>query len=109
MQSGELQARGAKTDRLIDLLRKVRATCYLSGPSAQDYLDEDKFFDAGIRLEYKAYDYTPYQQCWGDFAGAVSIRDLIANHGLESRQYIVSQTPNTVAGSRSSPAVLNGG
>ena len=88
--SSEFALRAARTERLIELLTKVGATTYVSGPSARAYLDERKFRDVGIRLEYKAYDYTPYRQCWGPFEGAVSIVDTIANCGSDARRLMKS-------------------
>jgi hypothetical protein len=88
---------GAKTERLIQLLKKVGATTYLSGPAAQSYLNENLFRKNGIRLEYKTYDYPPYPQMWGDFVGNVTVLDLIANTGLSARDYLKSTTPNKVA------------
>ena len=88
---------GAKTDRLINLLKKVGATMYLSGPSAKGYLDENLFRENGISLEYKTYDYPPYSQLWGEFVGTVSVLDLIANCGPRSREFLKSLTPNIVS------------
>jgi hypothetical protein len=87
---------GAKTERLINLLKKVGATVYLSGPSAKGYLDENLFRENNISLEYKTYEYKPYPQLWGDFVGNVTVLDLIANTGPEARQFIRSLTPNQV-------------
>jgi hypothetical protein len=95
--SSECAATGTKTDRLIQLLRKAGATTYLSGPSAKAYLNENLFRDHAIRLEYKNYDYPTYPQPWGEFVGMVSVLDLIANTGRKARDYLKSQTPNTVA------------
>jgi len=95
--SSEYAVKGTKTDRLIHLLKKVGATTYLSGPRAKGYLNENMFRDHGINLEYKSYDYPPYQQPWGEFVGTVSVLDLIANTGRAARNYLKSQTPNTVA------------
>lgn len=88
---------GTKTARLIDLLRKLGATKYLSGPSAKGYLEEDLFRVNGIGLEYKSYDYSPYPQLWGEFVGTVTVLDLIANRGSASRDFLKSQTPDAVA------------
>lgn len=92
--STELSLAGTKTDRLIDLLKKLDATTYLSGPSADAYLDKEAFRRNDIRLEYKSYDYAPYPQLWGDFEGAVTVLDLIANCGPEAKKYIRSRTPD---------------
>jgi WbqC-like protein family len=94
MHSRDLNAEGNKTARLISLLRQVGATHYLSGASADAYLDKAMFADAGIALAYKSYDYAPYPQPWGEFAGQVSVLDLIANCGPESRALIRSRSPD---------------
>lgn len=94
--SSELSLQGSKTERLIDLLRKLNATTYLSGPSADAYLDKDLFRQNGIRLEYKSYDYAPYPQLWGDFIGEVTVLDLIANCGPDSKNLIRTLTPDRV-------------
>jgi hypothetical protein len=88
---------GAKSGRLVSLLRKVGATSYLSGPAAKGYLEEAVFRENGIRLEYKSYDYPAYPQLWGGFEGAVSILDLIANCGPDARNLLKSVSPNEIA------------
>jgi hypothetical protein len=94
--SSELALEGSKTDRLIDLLSKVKATTYLSGPSADAYLEKEAFRRHGIQLEYKTYDYAPYPQLWGASVGEVTVLDLIANCGEEARGLIRSRTPDVV-------------
>lgn len=92
--SSELALQGSKTERLIDLLKKLNATAYLSGPSADAYLDKALFRQNGIQLEYKSYDYAPYPQLWGNFIGEVSVLDMIANCGPKSAEYLCSRKPN---------------
>ncbi len=94
--SSDLSLRGIKTERLIDLLKKLNATTYLSGPSADAYLDKNLFRQNGFRLEYKSYDYAPYPQLWGDFIGDVTVLDLIANCGPQAKDYIRSRIPDRV-------------
>ena len=94
--SSDFELTGTKTARLVDLLKKVGATSYLSGPSAEGYLEKDEFRRHGIQLEYKTYDYEPYPQLWGDFVGEVSILDLIANCGPKASQLIRSKTPDKI-------------
>tara|TARA_R110002072_G_scaffold302603_1_gene486629 strand:- start:83887 stop:84603 length:717 start_codon:yes stop_codon:yes gene_type:complete len=88
---------GSGTNRVIALLKRAGATCYLSGPAARDYLDEEQFSENSIRLEYKTYDYDPYPQLWGDFVGNVSVLDLIANLGPRASDHIRSKTPDIIA------------
>ncbi|MFZ4855513.1 MAG: WbqC family protein [Desulfuromonadaceae bacterium] len=96
VRSRDYDCQGEKTARLINLLKKVGATAYLSGPAAKAYLDEDAFRQAGIGLYYKTYDYEPYPQQWGDFEGAVTVLDLIANCGPDARKHLKSKTPDEV-------------
>lgn len=95
--TSDLSPSGQKTDRLLDILGKVGATAYLSGPAAKVYIEADRFRDAGIGLEFKTYDYAPYPQQWGDFIDNMSAIDLLMNVGAEAaRDHIRSNSPNEV-------------
>ncbi|MDO9010999.1 MAG: WbqC family protein [Gallionella sp.] len=94
--SQDLSTEGCKTERLIAMLKKLDASHYLSGPSADAYLDKLQFEANNIVLEYKSYDYPAYPQLWGKFDGAVSILDLLANCGGQSRGLLRSTSDNTV-------------
>jgi hypothetical protein len=88
MRSSQLNVNGLKTDRLIQILKLVGATHYISGPSARDYIETDKFEDAGISLEYIEYDYPEYQQLYPPYDQFVSIIDLMFMVGPEAPNYI---------------------
>ena len=90
-------AQGAKTARLIELLKKLGADDYLSGPTARSYLDEPLLRQNGIRLEFKSYEFEPYPQQGGPFLGAVSVLDLIANTGPSARGHLKSRVPSLAA------------
>lgn len=75
---------GIKTDRLISILKKVEATHYISGPSAKDYIENEKFTEAGITLEYIQYDYPEYPQLYPPFDPQVSIIDTLFTMGKET-------------------------
>jgi hypothetical protein len=86
--SREYNPQGAKTERLIGILKQVDATTYLSGPSAQAYLEPELFEQAGICLEYKVYDYPEYEQLYLPFEPAVSVIDLLFMVGKEANKYL---------------------
>lgn len=91
IDSRSLQAEGTKTDKVIDLLRKVNASVYLSGPSGRNYLEEEKFKQEGIKLEYYDYSgYKEYPQLYNEFVHEVSVVDLLFNTGKEARNYLKS-------------------
>jgi hypothetical protein len=75
---------GTKTDRLISILEKVDATHYISGPSARDYIENEKFADAGISLEFMEYDYPEYAQLYPPFDSQVSMIDTLFMMGKEA-------------------------
>lgn len=88
MRSSSLQADQAKTDRLIAVLKAVGADHYISGPSARDYIEEEKFRQAGIELEYMVYNYPEYPQLYPPYDPQVSILDLLFMTGPQALQYI---------------------
>jgi len=88
MRSSEIAGiDGQKTDRLIQILRAVGATHYLSGPSARDYIENEKFAQAGITLEYMQYNYPEYPQLYPPFDPQVSVLDLLFMTGPEAPNY----------------------
>jgi len=86
--SRQYNPQGAKTKRLIGILKQVEATTYLSGPAAQVYLEPELFEQAGIHLEYKVYDYPEYEQLYPPFEPAISIIDLLFMMGKDSKNYL---------------------
>ncbi|MEA2337321.1 MAG: hypothetical protein QOE82_1328 [Thermoanaerobaculia bacterium] len=88
LRSSALDVGGRKTDRLVAILRKLGATEYLSGPSARDYIEAEKFAEAGIDLQYIAYDYPEYLQVHPPYDAQVSILDLLFMTGSDAPRYI---------------------
>ena len=89
LRSSELEGvEGQKTDRLLSVLKKVCATHYISGPSAKDYIENDKFEAAGITLEYIDYRYEEYPQLHPPYDPQVSVLDLLFMTGPEAGKHI---------------------
>jgi hypothetical protein len=88
MRSSELVVHGTKTERLLALLAAVGANHYISGPSARDYIDEEKVRRAGVTLEYMSYDYPEYEQLHPPYDPQVSILDLLFMKGPDAAAYI---------------------
>jgi len=91
VRSSSLKVSGTKTDRLIQILTRLGVDDYLTGPSAQSYIEEDKFEAAGIRLSYMVYDYPEYQQLYPPYDAYVSILDLMFMTGPDALCYIVKE------------------
>lgn len=78
-----------KSERLADLCKQSEAQEYISGPSAQGYIDEAIFQDNGIKLTWFDYSgYPEYPQLWGKFVHEVTILDLLFNCGKNSRKFM---------------------
>nr|BFD31216.1 WbqC family protein [Pigmentibacter ruber] len=78
-----------KTERIIELCQQSKATEYISGPSAKNYLNIEAFNKYGISVKFFDYEgFKPYNQLWGDFIHNVSIIDLLFNCGKDSKQYL---------------------
>lgn len=78
-----------KTERLIDLCIQAGGGTYISGPSAKGYLEEGKFMEAGLELEYFDYSgYPEYHQLHPPFLHAVSVLDLIFNEGPRAKRFM---------------------
>ncbi len=89
LRSSELEGvEGQKTDRLLSVLQKVGATHYISGPSAKDYIENDKFEAAGITLEYMDYRYDEYPQLHPPYDPQVSVLDLLFMTGPDAGKHI---------------------
>ncbi len=88
----ELEIRTTKTSRIIDICRKLKADVYLSGAGGRDYLEEEKFSEAGIKLEYQDFAHPVYQQQYmkngNDFSPYMSCIDLLFNEGGKSKKIL---------------------
>ena len=101
VRSSTLPAQGTKTERLLSILTHLGARHYISGPSAKDYIEMDRFNEAGITVEYMNYDYPEYPQLYGAFEPQVSILDLLFMTGPAAGEYIWAVNSSETAGSPS--------
>jgi hypothetical protein len=84
-----------KNMRTLAVCRAAGANCYLSGPAARNYLDEELFRSHGIDVAWMSYEnYPPYPQLWGDFEPNVSIVDLLLNTGAGASFYLSPLSPS---------------
>jgi hypothetical protein len=83
-RASELGVGGDRNERLLSLCRHFGATRYLSGNSAQDYLDVERFRAAGIEVAWQDYVHPTYDQLHGDFVSHLSVLDLLLNVGKAS-------------------------
>ena len=88
VRSRPLAVKGVRSERLLNVLRQLGATSYLSGPSAKQYLDLGLFEQAEIEIEFKTYCYAEYAQLHPPYDPHVSIVDLLMMTGPSAREYL---------------------
>ena len=87
-----LDIKGSGSRRVLDIVKEVGGSTYITGHGASKYLDHDSFDDEGIEVRYMQYDFRPYPQPWGLFTPYVTGLDLVANMGQDGVQFIESST-----------------
>jgi hypothetical protein len=88
--AGDYVLDGDRNERLVSLCRQAGAGSYLSGVAARSYLDETRFAEAGIAIEWMSYDgYAEYPQPHPPFDHHVSVLDLVASTGPAARGYLL--------------------
>lgn len=87
--SSGLEPVGTKNELLVDLLKKVSATHYLSGVGARDYFQPGPFSKAGIEVIWQDFTHPVYTQQFGEFVPYLSALDVLFNHGITASREIL--------------------
>lgn len=91
VRSSTVQIEGDRISRLITLCQRFGATVFYEGAAGRNYIDDQIFAQAGITVEYQAYQHPVYTQLHGPFIPYLSIIDLIFNHGEKSLAILLQQ------------------
>ena len=91
IKSSDLNVKKERTQKVVEILEKVKATEYLSPIGAKEYLHKDGFNEiTKIKLLFNDYKNKPYNQKDSkNFVPNLSIIDLIANLGWTSTSHHV--------------------
>lgn len=92
LRSSAMGIGGQSSRRVLDVVKQVGGTHYLTGHGARKYLDHTLFEAEGVQVEYIDYQKQPYPQQHGAFTPFVSVLDLIANLGQDGARVMVSGT-----------------
>lgn len=88
VRASELAVQSTGSARILDLVQKVGGTHYLTAHGAANYLDHERFEQAGVDVSYAAYSKAPWPQLHGAFTPFVTVLDLIANTGEGAGAFI---------------------
>ena len=86
--SSNLNVSGNKDDKLINLLKKLNSNHYISPPGSKSYIDQKKFVQENIKIEFFGYKINNYYNNNQEFVEGLSILDLIFNKGQDSVNFI---------------------
>ena len=89
---GELGVSGTGSARVLEIVRSLGGTTYVTGHGGANYLDHAAFDRSGIEVEYMDYAKVPYPQLHGEFTSFVSALDLVANVGSRGGEYMRPRT-----------------
>jgi hypothetical protein len=80
-RSSELDVAGSRSERLLNICRRIGASKYVSGDAARSYLDVGLFERSGVTVEWQQFAHPTYPQLHGEFISHLSMLDLILNCG----------------------------
>ncbi len=89
--ASSLSVEGRSTELLVAICRALGARVYLSGISGKAYLDESRFRDEGIAVEYQTFHHPAYRQAYEPFVPCMGFLDLLCNAGPDARQVLCGE------------------
>jgi WbqC-like protein family len=93
LRSSQLSVRTSSSERILQLVKAVGGTEYITGHGALGYLNHESFEDAGIDVSYMDYSPLPWPQSHGEFTPYVTILDLIsAVSASQAKAYLNPKT-----------------
>ena len=87
-----LGVKGNGSQRVLDIVRALGGSIYITGHGARNYLDHAAFEQAGVQVRYMQYNCSSYPQLHGKFTPYISSLDLVANCGREGAKVICSKS-----------------
>lgn len=90
IRSSTLNITGDRIGRLLAICSHFNANVFYEGAAGRNYINDRKFTDQGITVQYQHYNHPTYTQLYGKFVPYLSVIDLLFNHGEQSREIILS-------------------
>jgi len=90
LKTSDMDIKGEKTERLVNICKKLGADAYLSGPGGKNYMDLSLFEKQNIKVIFQEFSHPEYGQQFMEngFIPFMSIVDLLFNCGPESKNII---------------------
>lgn len=89
VRSSSLGVEGRRTDKLVEIVRSINGTTYLSGSGGRNYLSVERFLESGIELKFQKFSPPSYP---GNTEGNVrSTIDLLLSVGPEKASKLIRE------------------
>lgn len=97
-KSSELNTEGKKTQKLVNICKKLNTSEYISVEGSKNYLEKDLslFNDNKIKVSYFKFEDQKYETFYNKFIPKLSIIDLLFNCGSETKKIIHSGIKNII-------------
>ena len=80
-KSSDMAVSSRSEARVIDIVRALNGSEYISGIGGKNYQNEENFIKANIKLTYAQFTPIQYKQQWKGFAPYMSVIDYALNEG----------------------------
>jgi hypothetical protein len=80
---------GEKSNLVLDMCKKLKATKYIFGANGLNYADTRSFKKNNIKIHFQDYRHPTYRQLNGCFLPYMSVIDLLFNEGQNSKNIIL--------------------
>jgi hypothetical protein len=92
VRQSALGVKGHATSLLVDLVKAVGGTAYLTGDGADGYLEPQKFGEARLRLEFQHFRHPEYPQIAEAFVPGLSVIDALMHCGVNGVRDILQRS-----------------
>jgi len=89
--ASSLNVTGKSNQLVVNILKAVNATHYISGIGAKNYFDPKPYQDANITVIWQNFIHPVYPQLHGEFVTGLSSIDFLLNCGIENSRKIINQ------------------
>ncbi len=84
----EVNSELRSTDAILDIIKNVGTTKFLSGPSGKKYIERDKFEKASVELSFQNFHPREYRQLFPPFIPGLTVLDLLFNEGPDAIKFL---------------------
>lgn len=96
IKCSDLNIDGVSSDRILNICKHLNAQEYLSGISGKDYLDQQKFKENNITIQYQEFYHPIYKQYSNNFIPQISTIEALFMIGKQANQLFSSSWPEKI-------------